>query len=392
MKLLYLHGTAIDSEKANLIQVIQMCHAFANNGLDVLLALPKSNNIRGQKEYAEFIESHFGVTMNFSVKTFSNITVGGRLRFIGGYLGVKRLLPKIHYDVCFTRNSSFVPLVLKTKVPLIYESHNSVVHSGSKILDKFWRKKLINDSNNENLIGFVTISQALADFWLREGIPEKKILSLHDGVNQKKFEGVPDANFLREKFSLAEDKKIIMYVGSLYPDRGIDAVIDLAEIFKQAVFVIVGGPEQEKIEYEKIAFAKCLKNIIFIGRIRHLEVPAYLQSADILLMLWTSRVNTINYCSPLKTFEYMASGRLIVGHGFPTIKEVLEDGKTAFLVKPDSFESLRDKVGQAVITDEAEKIGARARVLAFDEYTWDNRAKRIVGLITRCKMVVINVK
>jgi len=385
VKLLYLHGTEIDSEKANLIQVIQMCHAFANNGFDVVLALPKSNNIRSRKEYAEFIDTHFGVTMNFSIKTYSKLAVGGRLNFVGGYLGVKRLLPKIHYDICFTRNSSFIPLVLKAKLPLIYESHNSVVHSGSKILDKIWRKKLISDSNNENLIGFVTISQALADFWLKEGIPEKKIVSLHDGVNPKRFEGVPDINFLRKRFAIADDKKIIMYVGSLYPDRGIDVVIDLAEIFKQAVFVIVGGPEQEKLEYEKITFAKCLKNVIFVGRIRHKEVPGYLQCADILLMLWTSRVNTINYCSPLKTFEYMASGRLIVGHGFPTIKEVLEDGKTALLVNPDSFESLRATVEQAIITDESEKIGARARKLALSKYTWENRAKNIVGLMYHLK-------
>ena len=58
-------------------------------------------------------------------------------------------------------------------------------------------------------------------------------------------------------------------------------------------------------------------------------------------MIWTDKTNTMNYCSPLKLFEYMAAGRIIVGHDFPTISEVLTNNETALLVPPDSFEALR---------------------------------------------------
>ena len=51
------------------------------------------------------------------------------------------------------------------------------------------------------------------------------------------------------------------------------------------------------------------------------------------------KVPTINYCSPLKVFEYMASNKLIVADAFVTIKEVLTD--KMYFVKPDDYDDLK---------------------------------------------------
>jgi glycosyltransferase involved in cell wall biosynthesis len=96
-------------------------------------------------------------------------------------------------------------------------------------------------------------------------------------------------------------------------------------------------------------------------------------------MTWTKKVKTINYCSPLKMFEYMAAGRIIVGYGFPTIKEVLDDGKTALLADPDSFDELKAKLKRALEADSIEGIAERARDLALNRYSWDQRAKSILN-------------
>jgi glycosyltransferase involved in cell wall biosynthesis len=63
----------------------------------------------------------------------------------------------------------------------------------------------------------------------------------------------------------------------------------------------------------------------------------------VLLALWSKKVPTINYCSPLKIFEYMASGRIMVAHGFPTIKEVIKHNKNGLLARPDDFNDLVEK-------------------------------------------------
>ncbi len=39
MKILYMHTTALDKCKANVLQVLHMCHAFSKLGHEVLLLL-----------------------------------------------------------------------------------------------------------------------------------------------------------------------------------------------------------------------------------------------------------------------------------------------------------------------------------------------------------------
>jgi glycosyltransferase involved in cell wall biosynthesis len=230
-------------------------------------------------------------------------------------------------------------------------------------------------------IKFIAISQALADIWLSRGVPENKIMALHDAVSLNNHSHVPDFKSIREKLNLLQDKKIILYAGSLYPDRGIETILRLAKSFPKALFVILGGPEDRKVYYEQKSADLDIHNIEFFGYIPHHDVTNYLVAADILLMIWSKQVKTINFCSPLKMFEYMASGRIIVGHAFPTIKEVLTDGKTAFLADPDSYGDLRNKLDKALKQEYPNPMAEEARRLALNKYTWQVRAKTILNSI-----------
>ncbi len=74
----------------------------------------------------------------------------------------------------------------------------------------------------------------------------------------------------------------------------------------------------------------------------------------------------------------MATGRTIVGHAFPTIKEVLENGKNALLANPNSFDELKNKLNIALTLDEKSEIGRNARILAYQKYSWRQRAISIL--------------
>jgi glycosyltransferase involved in cell wall biosynthesis len=95
-------------------------------------------------------------------------------------------------------------------------------------------------------------------------------------------------------------------------------------------------------------------------------------------MLWSSEVPTIHVCSPLKVFEYMASGRVIVGHAFPTITEVLVDGETAFLATPANEKELEKKLATALSLTYPNLLAQKAREIALTQYSWEARASRIL--------------
>ena len=124
-----------------------------------------------------------------------------------------------------------------------------------------------------------------------------------------------------------------------------------------------------------------LTNLQLTGWLAKEKVKQYLSAADALLMIWTKKVPTINYCSPLKMFEYMAAGRIIVGHAFPTIREVLTDGENACLAEPDSFEDLCNKLSDALYDPNLSQMAAKARDLVLKEYTWQKRAQTIMEKI-----------
>ena len=77
----------------------------------------------------------------------------------------------------------------------------------------------------------------------------------------------------------------------------------------------------------------------------------------------------------------MAANRIIVGHGFPTIKEVLIDGKTAYLANPESFDELSGKLEKALNDKYPSKIADNARKLVLKHFTWKRRASAILQSI-----------
>lgn len=357
-----------------------MCYAFQKNGVDTILAVPQEKNIRMEK-LVNVIEQKLGKAPNFKIITYKKYTLAGRGAALGTYFGVKSILKKIDkIDVVFTRHIFINWLSVKLGFKVIFESHGNKLHA-SKILHKCYHETLIKTSKSDNQILFITISQALADFWIKQGAPASKIITLHDGFSEEYFSEIYTIEQSKIKLSFPLGEKNVAYVGSLYKDRGINDILKLAGKFEDVNFLVIGGPDDQKKYYESLSSKMNLKNVIFYGHINHSEVKKYLLAADVLLMLWSWSVPTIHICSPLKVFEYMAAERIILGQGFPTIKEVLTDSKNALLANPDSFEELAEKLKLALSMDYPNHLAKNARIDAINKYSWEKRTMVIKNQI-----------
>lgn len=379
MKTLFILDLPLDSEKANVIQVLHMCHAVAYLGETVVLAVPSR-----QKEFTQALNviaaRQLGKAVNFSIIEYRKYTIVGRFSIMGGYWGVSRLLKQVKPDLVMVRNPVYVTCAIRRGIKTVFEAHNSILHDNT-LLDTLYSRQLIRSSQHDELVAFISISENLMKFWRNSGIPEKKSLVLHDGVDTESFQNIPDVAALRQKLGLPNDRKVVAYTGSFYPDREIENILKLAQTEPEVYFVLVGGPDRNVDTIKKKARLEGIHNVHFTGRILHSQVKEYLFAADVLLMVWSKKVRTINYCSPLKVFEYMAAGKTIVGHGFPTILEVLTDGDNALLADPDSFSKLQSKLHEAVSMSADNVLARAARKLAFDEYSWRSRANRLLSKV-----------
>jgi glycosyltransferase involved in cell wall biosynthesis len=121
------------------------------------------------------------------------------------------------------------------------------------------------------------------------------------------------------------------------------------------------------------------------GFVPRQDVPAYLAAADVLAMPYTSKtlvyagIETTAVMNPMKMFEYMATGRAIVGTKLPAVAEVLRDGETALLVEPDSAEALRAGIARLVADRSlAERLGKAAQTEARERHSWTAHVHQIL--------------
>jgi len=118
-------------------------------------------------------------------------------------------------------------------------------------------------------------------------------------------------------------------------------------------------------------------------------VPRYLKAADVVVLPNSrnsrqkrfsiySRYDT----SPIKLFEYLASGAPIVASDLPSIREIVSE-EEVFFVKPDDPQELAQGI-ERLLTDQefARTLSSRA-LERSKEYTWEKRAKKIVEFINR---------
>jgi phosphatidylinositol alpha-1,6-mannosyltransferase len=194
----------------------------------------------------------------------------------------------------------------------------------------------------------VCCSRAVKDRLAEFGALPEKIEVLYPGVDLKKYFPLPvPPDYLAAK-NLA-GRRILLTTGRLVERKGHDQVIralpKLAAIFPDILYVIVGiGPAE--IELRKLA--KCLKmegNIRFMGRLAERELLFLYNACEVFVM--PSR--EIRKGGHIEGFgivflEANACGKPVVGGKSGGVAEAICDGRTGFLVDPDSPEEIAEKI------------------------------------------------
>lgn len=381
MRLLYLHTGRPEENKANCLQVLQMCLAFRRLGVDVTLAINSYELDEAGARRA--LAAQLGqADLPFALRVYSGRRLLGRFRSLGCVGAVRRVCRETPHDAAFVRDPVLLPWIARECAAVIFESHNRLPGGVRGWLVGPWRRRVLGELSRPRVRLVVAISQALADWWAGAGVPRAKLLAAHDGIDPERYAALPSKAEARRALGLRAEGPVAVYAGSLYGDRSIPTLLALARQRPDVLMVIVGGPEDARQRYAAEARAQGLANVRFTGRVPFRDVPLHLAAADVLLMLWSEDVPTIRYCSPLKVFEYMAAERTIVGHRFPTIEEVVTHGTHAYLADPRSFDELSALFARAVDAPDA-GLAAAARARVTEHYTWEQRCKAILEAFGR---------
>ena len=194
-----------------------------------------------------------------------------------------------------------------------------------------------------------------------------------NGVNMEDF-------FLKTPPKRPEDlpnngKKIVGYYGALAQWVDFDLIYEAAETLPEFDFVLIGL----NVDEEQIARVTALENVHFLG-MKHYDILAnYLWYFDVATIPF--KINPVtNAASPIKLFEYSASGTPVVTTDFTEVKQYEEQGIFVGKNHRDYIEKLRHAA--MLSGDELIVLQSRLRKIAADN-TWKKRAKIIIKMVAR---------
>jgi glycosyltransferase involved in cell wall biosynthesis len=226
-------------------------------------------------------------------------------------------------------------------------------------------------------LGVILHSHYAAGAYHRAGVPQDRLLVAHNGFDPPAEQ--LDKLAARRRLRLPEGRKIAVYAGRLDGTKGLDTVLALAELRPEVLFVLVGSEGDGEIERA----ATLRANVRVIGWTAPPLLPAWLFAADVLVIppsrapLERARTCVL----PMKVFAYLAAGRPILAPHSPDTAELLEHGRTAWLVPPDDAASAAEGLDR-LLADEplGERLSAAASRLSAD-LTWDRRGEVVAEFL-----------
>ncbi|MCD6375026.1 MAG: glycosyltransferase family 4 protein [Caldisericaceae bacterium] len=119
--------------------------------------------------------------------------------------------------------------------------------------------------------------------------------------------------------------------------------------------------------------------IRFLGRIPHAQIQQYIAMMDVAIS-----PHATPYSSPMKILEYMAMEKAILAPDMENIRDILEDGRTALLFKPDDAQSLKEKLLKLINNpDLRQQLGKNARQDVIAKFTWLGNARKTAEIAAK---------
>lgn len=347
-KLIYIAPEFFPLKKANSLHVINQVTALANKVEEVELVF---KSLRGEV-FVNFPDNVIQTPIRIKRNNrYSNLIFLVRLLKIRSKFKSTKVLTR-------SRISIILELFLSGKDKIIFEAHEPIKSFIFKSIIRFTKVKII------------VISEALKNIIKSElKLENIPVRVFHDGAN------ILDYNE-------HSTNRGVTYIGSIGKGRGIDLIYEIAIKLPDIDFNIIGNIDGLKI----CRFSDC-RNLIFHGWLEQKDIQAIALSSAILIAPYQpdlkldNGLNTLDYMSPLKIFEYMSYEKPIIVSDLPVISEVLTDGVDCLMVNdfinPDEWVQkiniLINSPGYSA------SLGKNAKNNLVSNYTWDIRADNILN-------------
>ena len=251
------------------------------------------------------------------------------------------------HDVVYERNSLYhvgvaqacqrlrLPYVMFFEADQLFE----LEYAGRPITGLLrWRAERMLRFNLDTAACVICVSEAarrqLIDRW---PVPEQKVVVCPNGVDVERFHPSPDLR-ARARTSLGiGNRPLLVFVGNFFDWHDVPTMLEaFAQLLRtrpDAQLLLVGdGPTRQAME-QRAADLGVAHATRFAGLVGHAEIPALVAAADVALAPYPALDRDL-WHSPLKLYEYLASGTAVVASRTGQVGDVVQDDRNGVLVPP----------------------------------------------------------
>lgn len=365
LKLLWLTNI-IFGESLSQTTDIEVCNSLKKRGWDIVIVSPHGKN-------SEALINKHGHTWHgiksSGIRGLKSFSLDRKIR-----LNLMDIIKKEDIDFAITNWSTVRgswKIFEKCKIPWIMDDRSPPVHNDLIGGLQWLHYRMSWKVGSRNAKGFTLITPALKEYISNKYELNHPIALWPSGVAIEKF----------YKSSWPHDGKIILvYHGLIDRERGINKIIELGdELFKNRInfeILIFGqGNYFKRINELKIK-RPWLK---ILGRQEYEKVPQIIQKCQIgLLPLPDS--HQWSFSSPLKLFEYAASGLNVIATDIRCHRDIGERNWLK-LVEPEKFSEQACKIIINTVEENWKKNSDKAREDAVENFSWDFVTEQIEKII-----------
>ncbi|MDE0878575.1 MAG: glycosyltransferase, exosortase A system-associated [Sphingomonas bacterium] len=239
----------------------------------------------------------------------------------------------------------------RRKLPLVYEIRafweDAAVGNGTGVEGsvKYRAIRALETHAARRADAVAVICEGLRGDLVARGIAYDKIAVSPNGVDLTLFGAPPERDVALAGSLGLDDADVVGFIGSFYDYEGLDDLIaampSLVAARPRARLLLVGGGPMEDRLRAQAAASPVGGAIHFVGRVPHTEVERYYGLVDILAYP-RKQMRLTDLVTPLKPLEAMAQGKLVAASDVGGHRELIADGVTGTLFRPDDPAAIAD--------------------------------------------------
>lgn len=209
------------------------------------------------------------------------------------------------------------------------------------------------------------------------GAPAAKVRLIYGGADPNRYR--PDPSARRDG---------VLFVGRITPHKGIDVLLRALPAGASLTIAGSGGHDPMPPEREYPDLLRRLargRRVEFLDAVDDGELARLYRSAEVLVLPSVNRTCygrsvAVSELLGLVLLEAMASGTPVIASRIGGVPEIVDDGRTGYLVTPGDHRELRGRIAE-LLGDRAraEAMGTAARQRVLSDFTWERCVDRCLA-------------